>query len=73
MTARKVSTSRAPVVVVVTDQQATECWRRKVDHGVGARKPALRSDGGIIVALQNLEEFLLHMLRWLYGLDADKH
>ena len=80
MTARKLSTARelhhphearAPVVVV-TDQQTTECRRRRVDHNVGERKPAIRSDVGINLALQNLDEFLLHMLRWLYGLDADK-
>ena len=23
--------------------------------------------------LQNLDELLLHVLRWLYGLDVDKH
>ena len=81
MTAREVSTARelrhphearAPVVVV-TDQQTAECWRRRVDHDVGERKPALRSDVGINFGLQNLDELLLHMLRWLYGLDADKH
>ena len=79
MTAQKVSTgrelhqpheARAPVVVV-TDQQTTECRRRRVDHDVGERKPALRSDAGINLALQNLDELLLHMLKWLYGLDAD--
>ena len=58
---------------MVTDYQAPEYWRRSVDHGVGERKPALRSDGGIILALQNLDQLLLHMLRWLYGLDGDKH
>ena len=71
MTARKVSTvsqlhhphkARAPVVVA-TDQQATECRRRRVEHEVGERKPALRSDGGINLALQKLDELLLHMLR----------
>ena len=81
MTARKISTARqlhhphearAPVVVV-TDQQTTECRRRRVDYEVGERKPAFRSDGGINLALHNLDELLLHMLRWRYGLDADKH
>ena len=80
MTARKVSTARqlhhpheawAPVVVV-TDQQATECRHRRVDHKVGERKLDFRSDGGINLALQNLDELLLHMLMWLYGLDADQ-
>ena len=81
MMARKVSTARQlhhphearGLVVVVKGQQATECRRRKVDHGVSERKPAFRNDGGIILALQNLDELLLHMLRLLYGLDADKH
>ena len=64
--------ARAPVVVV-TDQQATECRRRRVDHEVGERKPALLSDGGIDLALQTLHEFLPHMIMRLYGLDnADK-
>ena len=77
MTARNVSTARelhhphearAPVVVV-TDQQAPECWRRRVDHDVGKRKPALRSDVGINLALQNIAKLLLHMLGWFYRLD----
>ena len=55
------------------DQQACECRRRRVDHKVVERKSALRSYGGINPALQNLDELLLHMLRWLYGLDADEH
>ena len=59
--------------VSVTVQQATECRRRRVDHDVGERKLALRSDVDINLALQNLDELLLYMLRWLYGLDADKH
>ena len=81
MTARKVSVAsqlyhpheaRAPAVVVM-DQQATECRRRRVDHEVGERKPALISDGGIYLALQTLDNFLQHMIRRLYGLDnADK-
>ena len=59
--------ARAPVVVV-TDQQATECRRRRVHHEVGGRKPAHVSDGGIDHALQP------HMIRRLYGLDhTDKH
>ena len=33
--------ARAPVVVI-TDQQATECRRRRVDHEVGERKPGNR-------------------------------
>ena len=81
MTTRKVSAARqlhhpheaGTPVVVVTDQHATECRRTRVDDRVGERKPALRSDGSIILALQNLYELLLHMLRWIYGLDADKH
>ena len=81
MTARKVFTVRQlhhphearALVVMVTDQHATECRRRRADHKVGERKPALRSDDGIKLALQNLDELLLHMLRWLYGLDADKN
>ena len=77
MTARKVPVARqlhhphearAPVVVVM-DQQATECRRRKVDHEVSERKPALISDGSIDLALQTLDEFLPHMIRRLYGLD----
>ena len=60
--------ARAPVVVI-TDQQATECRRRRVDHEVGERKPALVSDGGIDLALQTLDEFLPHVIRRLYGLD----
>ena len=64
--------ARAPVVVV-TDQQATEYRRRKVDHEVGEWKPVLVSDGGIDLALQTLDDFLPHMIRQLYGLDnADK-
>ena len=55
------------------DQQATKCRRRRVDHKVNERKPVFRSDGGINLVLQNLDKLLLHMLRWLYGLDADKH
>jgi hypothetical protein len=54
--------ARAPVVVI-TDQQATECRRRRVDHEVGERKPALVSDGGIDLALQTLDKFLPHMIR----------
>ena len=81
MTAQTISTARelhhphearAPVVVV-TEQQTTEYRRRRVDHDVGERKPDLRSDVGINLALQNLDELLLFMLRWLYGLDADEH
>ena len=77
MKARKVSfvrqlhyphEARAPIVVI-TDQQATECRRRRVDHEVGERKPALVSDGGIDLALQTLDEFLPHVIRRLYGLD----
>ena len=77
MKARKVSVARqlhyphearAPVVVI-TDQQATECRRRRVDHEVGKRKPVLVSDGGIDLALQTLDEFLPHVIRRLYGLD----
>ena len=65
--------ARAPVVVI-TDQQATECRRRRVDHKVGERKPALVSDGDIDLALQTLDEFLPHVIRRLYGLDnAVKH
>ena len=61
-------------VVAVTDQQVTECRRRRVDHEVGERKPALLSEGGIDLGLQTLDEFLPHMIRRLYGLDnADKH
>ena len=80
MKARKVSfarqlhyphEARAPVVVI-TDQQATECRRRRVDHEVGERKPALVSDGGIDLALQTLDEFLPHVIRQLYGLDYAK-
>ena len=64
--------ARAPVVVI-TDQQATECRRRRVDHEVGEWKPTLVSDGGIDLALQTLDELLPHMIRRLYGLDyADK-
>ena len=60
--------ARAPVVVI-TDQQVAECRRRRVDHKVGERKPALVSDGGIALALQTLGEFLPHVIRRLYGLD----
>ena len=71
MKARKVSVARqlhhphearAPVVVI-TDQQTTECRRRRVDYEVGERKPALVSDGGIDLALQTLDEFLPHVIR----------
>ena len=69
MTARDVSTARqlhhphearAPIIVV-TDKQATECRRRRVDHEVGKRKPTLISDDGINLALRNLDELLLHI------------
>ena len=60
--------ARAPVVVI-TDQQATECRRRRVDHEGGERKPALVSDGGSDLALRTLDEFLPHVIRRLYGLD----
>ena len=61
--------ARAPVVVI-TDQQATECRRRRVDHEVGERNPALLvSDGDIDLALQTLDEFLPYVIRRLYGLD----
>ena len=54
--------ARAPVVVVM-EQQATECRRRRVDH----------DNGGIDFALQTLDKFLPHMIKRLYGLDnADK-
>ena len=81
MKARKVSVARQlhhpheaqASVVVITDQQATECRRRRVDHEVGERKLALVSDGGIDLALQTLDEFLPYVIRRLYGLDnADK-
>ena len=77
MKARKVSVARqlhcphearAPVVVIM-GEQATECRRRRVDHEVGERKPALVSDGGIDLALATLDEFLPHVARRLYGLD----
>ena len=59
---------RAPVVVI-TDQEATECRCRRVDHEVSERKPALVSDGGIDLALQTLDDFLPHVISRLYGLD----
>ena len=60
--------ARAPVVLI-TDQQATECRHRRVDHEVCERNPVLVSDGDIDLALQTLDEFLPHVTRRLHGLD----
>ena len=55
---------------MITDQQATECRRRRVDHKVGERQPTFASHDGVDLALQALGE---HTPRRLCRLDADKH